>query len=99
MYPFMEKRLTPALTCNHVMIDDEPILYVSHDEDGMWQFLCGRDDDTEDDALVLTMIQMYDRDKTVGKLADMPKGYIAIRDSEDEDWSIFEDYNIEKEQE
>lgn len=92
----MEKRSAEALTCNHVMIDDEPILYVSHDEDGMWQFLCGRDDDTEEDALVLSMIQMYDRDKTVGSLADMPCGFFAIREQEDDEWEICEDYNIEK---
>lgn len=36
---------TATITCRHIIDGSLPILYVSHDEDdGMWQFLCGKSD-------------------------------------------------------
>lgn len=40
-FPFSDAPNTACFTCCHVLEENKPILYVSHDEDGYWQFLCG----------------------------------------------------------
>ena len=38
-FPFSDAPNTACFTCCHVLDENKPILYVSHDEDGYWQFL------------------------------------------------------------
>ena len=46
-FPFYDAPNTATITCCHILENGEPILYVSHDEDdGMWQFLCGKAHET-----------------------------------------------------
>ena len=41
-FPFYDSPDTITIICCHIVENQVPILYVSHDEDdGMWQFLCG----------------------------------------------------------
>lgn len=40
-FPFSDAPNTACFTCRHVLEENRPIRYVSHDEDGYWQFLCG----------------------------------------------------------
>lgn len=40
-FPFSDTPNTACFTCRHVLEENRPIRYVSHDEDGYWQFLCG----------------------------------------------------------
>ena len=50
-------------------------MYVSHDEDdGMWQFLCGKAHET-DEAKLVSLKSVFDLDNSVGILKDMPCGY------------------------
>ncbi|MFN7132177.1 MAG: hypothetical protein ACK4N5_08845, partial [Myxococcales bacterium] len=42
-FAFTEDRHRPVFLCAHVA-SGAPVLYVSHDEDGDWQFLCGADE-------------------------------------------------------
>lgn len=37
-FPFADDLRTACFTCFHVLEEDKPILYFSHDEDGYWQF-------------------------------------------------------------
>ena len=39
-FPFSDAPNTACFTCCHVLEENKPILYVSYDEDGYWQFLC-----------------------------------------------------------
>ena len=39
-FPFSDAPNTACFTCRHVLEENRPIRYVSHDEDGYWQFLC-----------------------------------------------------------
>ena len=50
---------------------EEPINYISHDEDGMWQFLCSKEH-TIDDARIVSLEEVYALDLTIGEVADMP---------------------------
>ncbi len=52
LYKFNETKTTSCITCIHVLEHDKPVLYVTHDSDGDWQFLCGMDNHAEDDAKV-----------------------------------------------
>jgi len=52
-FPFYDAPNTATITCCHILENGEPILYVSHDEDdGMWQFLCGKAHETDEAKLV-----------------------------------------------
>ena len=75
-WPFADKPNTASM----------PILLVTHDaDDGSWQFFCGTTNDSVD-ARVVGLGRMYQRDGTLGELADMPEGWCASRASPDHPW-------------
>lgn len=87
-FPFYDAPNTAAIICCHVINDGKPILFVSHDEDdGMWQFLCGKAHET-DDAKLVSLKYVFDLDNTVGDLADMPCGCYATRRTQKDSWVI-----------
>ncbi len=87
-FPFHEQPDTAAIICCHIIDRKEPILYVSHDEDdGMWQFLCG-DEHSLSDAGVVSPKEVFLSDKTIGVLAELPRGYFATRKNSSDDWHI-----------
>ena len=87
-FPFSDEPNTASIVCCHVLDEDEPVLYVSHDEeDGMWQFLCGKLHNT-DEARIVSLYSAYMLDKSVAELSDMPCGYYAERKSINDEWVI-----------
>ena len=83
--PFGEPENTAAITCRHIIENDDDILYVSHDaDDGMWQFLCGSSH-SQEDARIVSLNEIFMLDNTVSKLANMPCGYVAERKSKNSD--------------
>lgn len=87
-FPFYDAPDTAAIICCHIINDGKPILYVSHDEDdGMWQFLCGKAHET-DEAKLVSLKSVFDLDNSVGILKDMPCGYYAERKAQDDEWSV-----------
>ncbi len=50
-FPFADAPNTVCFTCRHVLEENKPILYVSHDKDGYWQFLCGGSHKEEDERV------------------------------------------------
>lgn len=84
-----ERRMQEAmLSIKKKFGNGEPILYVSHDEDdGMWQFLCGKAHET-DEAKLVSLKSVFDLDNSVGILKDMPCGYYAERKAQDDEWSV-----------
>ena len=75
-FPFADAPETMCFTCCHVLNDKEPVLYISHDEDGFRQFLCGRNH-TEDEARIVSLAEMLEIDKSVAKFADLKRGEYA----------------------
>ena len=60
-------------------------MYVSHyEDDGMWQFLCGKAHET-DEAKLVSLKSVFDLDNSVGILKDMPCGYYAERKAQDDE--------------
>ena len=87
-YPFAESPNTACITCCHIMDGTDCIRFVSHDdEDGKWQFLCGREHETEDARLV-SLESIFEIDNSVGELADMPCGHQAERDTKGSIWNV-----------
>ncbi len=87
-FSFNESPNTAVITCCHVIEDNMPILYVSHDaDDGMWQFLCGKSHATSE-ARVVSLDEILKFDKTLSKLSDLPCGFIAERNSKKDEWHI-----------
>jgi hypothetical protein len=87
-FKFNEAENTACFTCIHVL-NGEPVLYVSHDKDGDWQFLCGRDGHMESDAKVIALSRMVDIDPTVNDLHEMPAGVGASRETITAKWKPF----------
>lgn len=87
-FPFYDAPNTAVITCCHVTYKTSPILFASHDEeDGMWQFLCGGEH-TEEDAEIVSLYYIYNSDKTIGEISDMPCGCFAERKSRSDKWVI-----------
>lgn len=91
-FKFNDSEDKAVFTCNHVL-EGEPILYATHDSDGDWQFLCGHDNHTEEDAKVISLKQVVELDKTVNELYEMPIGVGAERDSVGAKWIPFNNHN------
>lgn len=83
----MRDENTAVLTCCHVLNKEEPILYVSHDEDGSWQFLCGKRHEINEAKLV-SLKSIFTLDSSIKNLADMPCGYVAERNNKADNWLI-----------
>ena len=88
MFPFSEEPDTAAFTCCHVLSGERPVLYVSHDEDGYWQFLCGEDHE-ESDAKLVSLHSIYLLDNSLGQLAELECGHSAERESADDEWKFW----------
>ena len=87
-FPFYDAPNTATIICCHIIENGTPILHVSHDEDdGMWQFLCGKSHEISE-AKVVSLKWVFDLDNTIGILKDMPYGYYAERRRQDDDWVI-----------
>jgi hypothetical protein len=67
-----------VITTRQVIQEGYPVLYVAHDTDGEWQFLPGGDVSVED-ALVVSLESMVERDASLAGLADLPAGWEVER--------------------
>ena len=86
-FSFDDQQNTACIVCCHIL-EGHPILYVSHDEDdGMWQFLCGKAHET-DDAKLVSLKSVFELDNSIGTLVDMPCGYYATRENQEDNWVI-----------
>ncbi len=85
-WPFPDAVNTAVFTTRQVFESQYPIVEVYHDHDGDWQFLCGTTTETKDLKLVCFGC-MIERDPTLSKLADMPLGWCATRESAKSEWS------------
>ena len=87
MFRCRETENMAVIACRHVVQGVRPILRVTHDKDGMWQFLCG-DVHEEADARVIALGEAAALDKGVRRIAWLPKGCCAQRQSQRGLWLV-----------
>jgi len=85
-WPFSDLPNSVAISTRQVIRDGYPVLRVSHDFDGDWQVLCGTTTDVKD-ALIVCLGCAFQRDPSIGSLADMPRGWTAWRESATALWT------------
>jgi hypothetical protein len=85
-WPFHEGRNRAVFTTRPVLEQGHPILLVTHDTDGDWQFLCGTTNRTRD-GRVVSLGCVFDKDPTVGEVADLPEGWRAYRKKNAAAWT------------
>jgi hypothetical protein len=85
-WPFHEGKNRAAFTTRPVLDENLPILLVSHDRDGDWQFLCGTTNRPEDGRIV-SLGCILGRDRTLAAVADLPEGWRAYRRAKGARWS------------
>jgi len=88
-WPFLDAKNRAVFTTCRVLDDGYPVLLVTHDEDGTRQFLCNTTNDT-DDGRVACLQHIVEMHPSVAELADLPRGWQAIRDAPGEPWQRFE---------
>jgi hypothetical protein len=77
-WPWDQAPNVAAVTVRAV-VEGAPILVVSHDaDDDGWQFLDGRDVDT-DEARLIAMRRVLHLDPSLREVADLPPGWMARR--------------------
>lgn len=86
-FPFHDKPNTAVFTCIHVLNQERPILHVTHDEDGDWQFLCGARHDVEE-GRIIALAEAYELDPSVGQLAGLDYGHSADRADISSGWVV-----------
>jgi hypothetical protein len=77
-WPFDEPDNVATMTVRQVTHDGQPILMVTHDADGTWQFLTGRSVEMAD-AMLVCLRTVYRIDPSIGELADLRLGWTATR--------------------
>ena len=85
-WPFPDPPTKLVLTTKRVANDGAPLLGVTHDSDGGWQFLDGGST-TEEDAAVLHLAHVVGADLSLVGLADLPLGWQAWRSGPDSPWT------------
>jgi hypothetical protein len=85
-WPFHEGRNRAAFTTKPVLEENLPVLLVSHDGDGDWQFLCGTTNQPKDGRIV-SLECIFERDHTLAEVADLPEGWMASRTAKGAAWT------------
>ena len=86
-FPFKDSPDTAAFICTCVAEKEKPILYVTHDNDGYWQFLCG-DNHTEKQAKIVSLMYAFKLDQSIKEVSDLDYGQSAYRKTESDKWII-----------
>jgi hypothetical protein len=89
-FQFREPENLAVFVCDNVRLHGMPILHVSHDEEGDWQFLCGGDrgDDGEDGAAILCLSEVVAGDESLNELSTLCRLGEARRERPGAPWKI-----------
>ena len=86
-WPFEDPPNVATFTTRQLIRDGRPILYVVRDEeDGAWQFHTGDSEVSRSDGMIVCLAEMVRADPSLLTLADLPYGWVALRESVDSAW-------------
>ncbi len=91
MKKFQESLQKPVFTTKFVLNDKFPIVYVSHDSDGDWQFFSEHEHIQDEDIMIVSLEQIIQYDCSVNEIANLPIGKRAQRKDLDSNWEILAD--------
>ncbi|HSI83264.1 MAG: hypothetical protein ACAI35_22075 [Candidatus Methylacidiphilales bacterium] len=84
-WPFDDAKNVACFTTRQVL-GGATITFVSHDaDDGAWQFISS-DGAKMKDMRIVALSEVYKQHPAIGKLAMLPPGWEATRDSAEEEW-------------
>lgn len=89
-FKFADAPNTAAFACCHVL-DGAPILFVSHDADGDWQFLCDRPSHATSEGRLVSIGGLVSLDPSLNELATMCTGHHAERATRAAQWAVTDD--------
>jgi hypothetical protein len=84
-WPYHVGKSRAVITTGPVLEENRPVVLVTHDQDGDWQFLCGTTNRTED-GRVVSLKSIVEKHPSVLDLVDLPIGWQAIREAPDRPW-------------
>jgi hypothetical protein len=85
-WPLDQSPNTAAITTRQVLEEKKEIRVVVHyEDDGSWAFLCGTTGE-EKDRRVIAMSEAIELDDSLMKIADLPPGWKAWRESRMAPW-------------
>ena len=82
-----ENKNKSAITTKYVVNNNSIIVSVFYDEDGDWQFM-GEEEVSAEDAIVVSIQEMIDIDKSLVNLPDLKEGESAYRKNKESIWLI-----------
>lgn len=88
-WPFPDDVQSVAYCTAKIARERFPVLQVSHDHDGDWQFLDATTDEPGE-CVLLCLGCVYERDSTLSEVADLPRGWSAFRPSLVATWERWE---------
>jgi hypothetical protein len=95
---FKESLSTAVFTTFHVMKEGSPIVLISHELDGDWQFM-GNEliEDYTKVAMVVSLEEVIKSDKSILRIADLQIGYCATRKTKSDKWIVSKiDYSADE---
>lgn len=93
-FKFYEDRRLGVYTTKQAL-EGHPILYVSHNDDGNWQFHTSSEPDI-DDARIVSLEEMTKLDPSINNLYHLQLGWKAWRENKNAEWEYEQDNNKEE---
>lgn len=87
MKQFKEPLNTVVFTTRYV-IEGSPIVFVTHDDDGSWQFHGTENNIGDSDIRIIALNEMIEMDHSILEISDMPTGSEAMRSDKNAKWKI-----------
>jgi hypothetical protein len=96
-WPFQDAVNTAAFTTHRVVNENCPILAVLHEHNGDWQFF-SETTTSKKGLLIICLGCVFEKDRTIGEVADLPFGWKAWRETPSSAWERAEVTAISKSQ-
>jgi hypothetical protein len=75
-----------VIICPHIFLKTHPVLFVFHEDDGGWQFLCGAGHEESDKPKLVGINHLFEQDATLNELQSLPQGWRAERMTTSDPW-------------
>ena len=77
-----------VFTTKYVMGKNSPIVYVYYDEEGDWQFFGSEENIEIEDAMVVSLGEIFEMDRSIVDVLTLAINSFATRKSRNSDWVV-----------